>query len=98
MAKKKIIQDSFAATPVILTLNENEKTFYVLNRTVDGNILHFTYAANKELRDEETNSVWNIDGSCVDGKLKGKQLAFIQSYQEFWHSWKSFHPETEVYK
>ncbi|MGI8950459.1 MAG: DUF3179 domain-containing (seleno)protein [Chitinophagaceae bacterium] len=99
LAKKKMIEDSFASTPLLLVVANNEKTFYVLNRTVDNNILNFIYDANDELlRDKQTNSVWNINGNCIDGKLKGKQLSFVQSYQEFWHSWQTFHPQTAIYK
>lgn len=28
----------------------------------------------------------------------GNKLRRIKAYQEFWHSWKTFHPDTEVYK
>jgi hypothetical protein len=28
----------------------------------------------------------------------GKNLQPVKTYQEFWHSWKQFHPETEIYK
>ncbi len=39
-----------------------------------------------------------MNGVCIDGFYKGKQLQTIQSYQEFWHSWQAFHPNSEVYK
>ncbi len=94
LENKKIIEDSFAKTPLLLTLDKNQKSFYVLNR----NAFHFYFDSVNQLKDKETNSVWNINGNCIDGKSKGKQLMFVQSYQEFWHSWKAFHPETEIYK
>lgn len=28
----------------------------------------------------------------------GSKLRSIKAYQEFWHSWKTFHPDTELYK
>jgi hypothetical protein len=46
----------------------------------------------------ETNSTWSIDGNCAEGSMKGYRLKTVQSYQEFWHSWKEFHPATEIYK
>jgi len=39
-----------------------------------------------------------MNGLCVEGKLKGQQLSAVQAYQEFWHSWKNFHPATLQYK
>ena len=107
LQKKKIIEDSVAGISVLLTTDSTGKTFYFFNRNIDGQILHFnidtTILETGEpryiaLRDAETNSLWNVDGSCFSGILKGKQLAAIQAYQEFWHSWESFHTETEKYK
>jgi hypothetical protein len=48
-----------------------------------------------ELMIDNTNSTWNMDGNCIEGVLKGEKLQNIQAYQEFWHSWKTFHPETK---
>jgi len=35
---------------------------------------------------------YDISGKCLTSK--GKLLKKIKTYQEFWHSWKYFHPET----
>ena len=93
---KKIIQDSINKVALLITVEPNKQTFYVLNRTVADKVLHFSYdVATNKIHDAETNSEWNLNGICVDGLLKGKQLVSIQAYQEFWHSWQSFHPDTE---
>jgi len=39
-----------------------------------------------------------MNGVCIEGTLKDSRLQPVQSYQEFWHSWKNFHPNTLVYK
>ncbi len=44
-----------------------------------------------------TNSVWNIFGLAVSGKLEGKQLAPVVSINHFWFSWAAFKPETRIY-
>ena len=32
------------------------------------------------------------------GRAKnGTALKSVNAYQEFWHSWKTFHPDTEIY-
>lgn len=100
--KKKLLQDSIAGTQLLLTLHPNGQTFYVLNRKVGDRVLHFTYddtsLAYKPLpvmRDAETNSVWKLSGICTDGAMKGSALTPVQAYQEFWHSWQTFHPNTK---
>jgi hypothetical protein len=61
--------------------------------------LRFQYdTLMKTIRDVNTQSRWRPDGSCADGPLKGTQLARVQAYQEFWHSWRTFHPGTVAVK
>jgi hypothetical protein len=99
LQQKRIIEDSVADIPLLLIMKESNRTFYVLNRHTDKGVLHFLYdASGAVLYDQETNSTWSIDGKCTGGDMQGYQLRAVQSYQEFWHSWKEFHPQTAVYK
>jgi len=99
LAAKKMIEDSVAGTSLLLTMKPGERTFYVLNRNTSNGILNFSYdSVAQVLHDDKTASTWNINGTCIEGTMKGYRLKTIQSYQEFWHSWKQFHPGTEVYK
>ena len=95
LAKHKMLEDSVQGTPVLLTMNQNERTFYVLSRSTSNGVLQFTYDSSAQvLYDNNTRSTWNINGVCMDGSMKGYHLKAIQAYQEFWHSWHTFHPAT----
>lgn len=94
LVTKKIIQDSLAGVPLLLTIESNGKTFYVLNRKQGATTLHFVLATDGMMKDAETNSSWKPDGQCVDGVSRGTSLKPVQAYQEFWHSWQQFHPGT----
>jgi len=95
LAKNKIIQDSLPGMPLIIVLEKDTATFHVWNRNVNDNYLQFDKDINKDtFTDATTHSSWNMNGECVDGALKGQKLQPIQSYQEFWHSWSTFHPNT----
>jgi len=98
LVKQKIISDSLAGTPLLLTVEPHGKTFYVLNRTLNGQTLAFVPGTNGSMEDTETHSTWKLNGTCTAGLLQGKQLQRQQAYQEFWHSWKSFHPDTYTYQ
>lgn len=99
VAKNKLIEDDFEDIPLLLTMSNDERSFYALSRNTDNGILHFAYDSTFSfLRDDKTGSTWNINGLCIDGTLKGHQLKPVQAYQEFWHSWKTFHPRTMVHK
>jgi len=99
LAKQKMMQDSVEGMPLLLTMKQDERSFYVLNRNTANGVLNFTYDSLAQvLHDTKTNSTWNINGICTAGLMKDVRLKTLQAYQEFWHSWKEFHPQTEILK
>lgn len=99
LVKQRVINDTFQNTALVLVLENDSRSFHVWNRQVNDKLLHFTFdASSQTLKDTATNSQWTLNGECVEGVLKGSRLSAIQAYQEFWHSWESFHPGTTVYQ
>ncbi|MBO9562029.1 MAG: DUF3179 domain-containing protein [Niastella sp.] len=94
LVDKKIIQDSLPGLPVLLVLEKDNASFHVWNRRVKDNTLQFATHNINYLKDLNTLSVWDMTGLCIDGPFKGEQLLPLQAYQEFWHSWSTFHPGT----
>jgi hypothetical protein len=95
LAKQHIINDSFAHNSVVLVLENDGATFHVWDRNQNGQILNFDKNQEENFfTDSNTHSEWNWSGACTEGPLKGSRLNPVQSYQEFWHSWKTFHPLT----
>jgi hypothetical protein len=97
LAKESIINDSLNNLPVLLVLENDKASFHVYNRMVNGIKYYFKKGAGENFLDDQTQSLWNMEGECIDGILKGARLSRIQSSQEFWHSWNTFHPETSQY-
>ena len=98
LVKKRVIQDSLQSLPILLAMENDTTSFHVYDRRINGSVLQFnTSIANNCLTDTGTNSVWNMDGLCIDGPLKGQQLIRIQAYNEFWHSWESFQVNPKKY-
>lgn len=100
LAAKKLMEDSLAGVPLLLTMEDNGQTFYALNRAPGGRVLHFEADTTVKgvgtlLADKETKSVWRLNGVCIFGPLKDSTLQPVQTYQEFWHSWQTFHPGTK---
>ena len=90
---EKIIIDSLPQLPFILTVEPDSASFHAWNRTINNQVLGFM-TDSKGLKDSNTGSVWNFDGLCIDGPLKGQHLLPVHVSQEFWHSWQTFHPGT----
>lgn len=94
--KNKIIQDSLPSLPILILLENDSASFHAYNRTVNNMSLQFQ-KRNDFIMDTYSQSLWNEDGICIDGKLKGLSLTPIASYQEYLHSWEYFHPKSKRY-
>lgn len=94
LLRQKVINDTLNETPLVVAVAADSASFFVWNRDT----LQFAWdATRQQLRDLPTGSYWNWQGMSTEGPLAGKQLKSIQSYQEFWHSWKTFRPQTTQY-
>jgi hypothetical protein len=95
---KRIIQDSVDRMPIIITMEHDSASFHVYDRRINDSVLEFIIDSKEDLfTDTNTHSSWNMDGLCVEGKLKGDRLRSVQSYNEFWHSWQTFHKNSKIY-
>ena len=98
LVKQQMIQDSMPSLPLLLTVEGDTASFHVFDRRVMDMALQFQKKNKDTLMDNNTNSLWAMNGLCVNGRLKGQRLTTVQSYQEFWHSWQTFHPATIRYQ
>jgi hypothetical protein len=65
------------------TLNSEELTFSV----IDGKIV-----------DDQTESVWVVEGMAVEGSLTGEQLEPVaEAFVAFWFAWPTFYPDVEIW-
>jgi len=95
---KHLLNDQVAGNPVLLAIEGDSLTYHAFNTKLNGQTLHFKLDTAGNLTDQETASVWDWDGLATAGTLKGNRLSKIQAYQEYWHSWKRFHPNTLFWK
>lgn len=72
------------------------------NREADGAMAFKTSLSfstrDDRILDDETESVWSIDGRAIQGPRKGDQLTPVaEAHTAFWFAWAAFHPETEIW-
>jgi hypothetical protein len=98
LIRLRVINDEIEQIPLTVVLENDSASFHVWSRIVSNDTLVFAYSDSlKALIDINTSSVWDWSGRCTEGIWKGTSLNRIQSYQEFWQSWRTFHPNTERY-
>jgi hypothetical protein len=95
LVRVRVINDTLARVPIVIELAGDSVSFHAYRR----DLLDFQYDTVLHTPvDVATRSVWGWDGVCQSGALAGQHLPLIQSYQEFWHSWRTFRPRTTAYK
>jgi Protein of unknown function (DUF3179) len=95
----RIVNDVVAGSPLVVLIEPDSATFHTFSRVVENDTLSFSLDPSaRNLIDSKTSSVWGWDGKCTEGLLQGKRLQPIQSYQEYWHSWRTFRPQTTRYE
>lgn len=94
---EQVLNDQVGSVPVVIVYTPSTDTVTAFSRQLDGRTLTFKTASSEKLADVETGSVWNSDGACLRGKLRGRKLDFLIPLPSFWFAWAEFHPDTRVY-
>jgi len=50
-----------------------------------------------EVRDRDTDSLWDVNGRAVEGVYSGARLVFVPSFISEWYGLSDYHPETQLY-
>jgi hypothetical protein len=86
---ERIISDKIDVTPILLVLADDNKSFFAFERPSENS--RFSLIGDTLVSGEEK---YKIDGEPINANSSLKPLP---AYQEFWHSWKTFHPDTKKY-
>lgn len=88
LKKERVINETVGNQPVVLVLASDNKSFAAFERPAGQK---FTFK-NDSLY---VNAIrYDLKGTSPQGATPLKKL---KAYQEFWHSWQTFHPETKKY-
>ncbi|MFN8347277.1 MAG: DUF3179 domain-containing (seleno)protein [Spirosomataceae bacterium] len=92
LKKQRLINDMIGYLPISVVLASDDKSFVALRRATPGQKLTLK---NDSLYDEG-GSVYNLLGKSQKNGVP--DLVKVNAYQEYWHSWQTFHPDTKQYK
>ena len=87
LEKARIINETVGNQPIILALAADKKSFFAFKRPNAAavfSIKNDTLYYNK--------NAYNLLGKPLN--TTAPDLPRINAYQEYWHSWRAFHPET----
>ena len=91
LKEQRIINDKMGETNLVIALSADEQSFVAFERPSDS--VSFTIR-NDTLFTKESS--YDFSGMDIANPLQ--RLKRIKAYQEFWHSWSTFHPNTVRYQ
>ncbi len=95
LVRERVIQDRIGDLPVVLLLGADGASFFVFDARSGAVPVDLEPTADpSRFRDRSTGTSWSETGVALDGPGAGTALTPLPGYQEFWHSWQTFHPET----
>jgi hypothetical protein len=90
LKEKKIINDKLGNVPVVVVVSDDSQSFAAFQRPSDDEV--FTIL-NDTIR--SSKAAYDFSGKLIlTDSASISPLKRIPAYQEFWHSWRTFHPGT----
>ena len=97
LARQPVVNDAFDGIPLLIAFDPATLSPTAFDRRLDGRVLTFV-RKDAALIDEATGSAWDpLTGQALHGSLVGRRLATIGGTIATTSTWKSFHPNTEVW-
>jgi hypothetical protein len=93
-----VLHDKVGAREVSLWLAPGGETVVAYDARIGKEALHFEWDHEGTLRDRESQSIWSLDGECVDGPLFGARLEAIHGHLTEWYGWYATYPRTLLRK
>ena len=94
-----VVNDNLAGKAIVVVYDSAARTGVAYLRLFDGQVLEFYNSSEDgyEVRDRETDSLWDVHGRTVEGAYGQARLEFVPSFISEWYGWSAYHPETELY-
>jgi Protein of unknown function (DUF3179) len=87
---ERVINDRVGGTAMVIALSADERSFAAFERPADAE----TFSIRDDLLFAGGKS---YDLAGRDLTAPSQCLKRVTAYQEFWHSWRTFHPDTGKY-
>lgn len=91
LREKRVINDEVGGTPIVVVIGSDNMSFMVFERPTPG---HQFRVSGDTLYSEKLY----YDFAGRDLAALTTKLPAVKAYQEFWHSWRTFHPDTKRYE
>jgi hypothetical protein len=87
----------FGGDELVVFWNRFEQAAMAYRPAVDNEGLTFSVEHGR-ITDDQTGSLWRVDGLATDGPLAGHRLQpMADAFVAFWFAWPEFYPEIRIW-
>jgi len=102
MGERIVINEELGGVPIVVLW---DRVAYLAipyaRRTSEGQVLTFEIDEIQgfpfSLRDQETNTLWDVKGTAIEGPLAGQRLQQIPAHNSMWFAWVTFWQNTTAW-
>jgi hypothetical protein len=87
LVRERVVNDELGGKPIVLVLSRDAASFFAYERPEAATIFSLD-------GDQLVNGTERFD---LGGRGESRTLKPLNASQEFWHSWRSFQPDTDTY-
>lgn len=92
-----IANDVVADVAVTIWLDPVSEALVGYEATAGSESLTFARDGAGRVHDEQTGSLWTLDGQCREGPLRGTRLRALDALQAEWYGWSATWPRTSIW-
>ena len=95
------IVDTIGSVPVVIAVAEDGRSVRGFRRVIDSRAIElFAKPSSSPITfiDSASGSEWDFSGRAISGPLAGSQLAKIDVLSDYWFDWRTYHPETGIFR
>jgi hypothetical protein len=101
LKRTRVLLDELNGVSIAVVTGADGRSVRAFNRRVDGQVLELVDRVGSSPAryvDVQTGSEWDVSGQAVSGPLNGRRLARIPLISDYWFDWRTYHPDTTVYR
>jgi hypothetical protein len=88
--------DTVGGVPIVIVVAE-DRSVRAFRRELDGRAFEIFGSADA-LVDSAGGSQWDFTGTAVRGPWAGRKLEKIEVLRDYWFDWRTYHPDTTIYR
>ena len=94
LAVRRLLDVEVGGEPLVVTYDDEHSAPRVFSRRIDQRTLDFTPGRTMQMRDRQTESIWDAgSGRCLTGRLAGRLLSPRPGIVAYASVWRRFHPD-----